>query len=483
MFTPATPGSATRPLSGCRGVVARERAATYQAGGRQQARIWEDPQAPSLADAVAKLADARAALAAVDVDAEDDRALLDAALELATLDNQVAAQQVRVLEAADRREAYREDGALTLASWQRHRSSVDHGTSTRLVQAARRLRGLPLLRQAFTEGAVTLAHVWAVTDAAGPRRAEAIADNEEALVGLARHGAPRDVRRAVRLIAEQVDGDGSGADPLDDDGPDERRELRFYPNGIDRLGELRATLDPLAAELFAAMLEAYDRPDGPDVPDRLRRTRPQRRHDAFQNALQALLGAGAPEAPETTPTHVHVTIDLDTLLGTGRWADGDAAAGDAEAPDPAHADPRWDGPRLKGRTPRFRHTGPLSPGLARRLAWNAKITAVLTMGPWRVTNVGRTQRVLPTWLRDLLTMVHGHCRGPDCDRPIAWTQPHHQVAWRKGGDTDLNATIPLCSGHHPMADGDWRVTYDPDTGTCTWTGPKGQTINTHPPPP
>ncbi|MPZ87681.1 MAG: hypothetical protein GEU81_06305 [Nitriliruptorales bacterium] len=120
---------------------------------------------------------------------------------------------------------------------------------------------------------------------------------------------------------------------------------------------------------------------------------------------------------------------------------------------------------------------------ARRLALESKVTAVLTMGPWRIVNVGRTHRTLPPWLRAVLEMVHRHCRGPGCDRPLAWTQAHHEHAWEHGGQTDLNATIPLCQAHHDLiTTGRWHVTFDPDTGVCTWTGPDGHTIRTHRPP-
>lgn len=93
-------------------------------------------------------------------------------------------------------------------------------------------------------------------------------------------------------------------------------------------------------------------------------------------------------------------------------------------------------------------------------------------------------RTLPAWLRAICHMVHSHCRGPDCDRPATWTQAHHQHPWDDGGDTDLNATIPLCKAHHDLVTtGRWQVAFDPDTGACTWTAGDGRTITTHPPDP
>jgi hypothetical protein len=113
-----------------------------------------------------------------------------------------------------------------------------------------------------------------------------------------------------------------------------------------------------------------------------------------------------------------------------------------------------------------------------------KATVVLTMGPWRVVGLGATTRLLPGWLRPVLQMIHRRCRGPDCDRPAVWGDAHHVEDWDSHRNTDLNRSVPLCRAHHTMVtSGGWQVGYDTDTGVCTWTGPDGRVITTHPPPP
>ena len=110
---------------------------------------------------------------------------------------------------------------------------------------------------------------------------------------------------------------------------------------------------------------------------------------------------------------------------------------------------------------------------------------MLQLGPWRSVAVGRTHRVLPDWLRPLLAVTHRHCRGPGCDRPIAWTQAAHLDAWKSGGDTDLARTLPACGPHHRLIDiTGWTIHYDPDTGRATWTRPdNAYTTTTEPPEP
>ncbi len=141
---------------------------------------------------------------------------------------------------------------------------------------------------------------------------------------------------------------------------------------------------------------------------------------------------------------------------------------------------------LATRQPRLASGGKLALGRALVLLEQAKLTPVLMLGPWRAVAVGRRYRALPAWLRPILQMIHGHCRGPGCDRPIAWSDAAHLgVAWHKGGTTDLDLTAPACPGHHPLMDlTGWKAELDPDTAICTWTSPDGHTIiRTHPPDP
>ncbi|MPZ88699.1 MAG: DUF222 domain-containing protein [Nitriliruptorales bacterium] len=461
-----------RPGAGCR--VARETRTPYTAAAcraapqpKRAALAPSDTGPPetapsdtaepvTLATTVAMLASALDALAGVDLVAEGDRELLDSAMRLQQEANRLAGQQLRLLDAVDRRDAHVRDGAVTTASWLRGSTRQDHGQATHQAEAARRLRHLPRLRHALEAGTVTLAHVTAVTRAAVPRRIEAIAAVEPTLVELACAAQPRDVRRAVRHVRDAVDPDGSAAASLRE-GPDERRHLDLRYT-FDGLWEIHGTLDTVQGELLATALDALETPDPADTPPLQRRAAGQRRADALAELARRCLDRGDAPMVQGNKPHLLLVADLQTLLGCDD---------------------------LATRRPRLRFAGDIDPSLARRLAkdLDGKATAVLTMGPWRVVNVGRTHRTLPPWLRAVLEMVHVHCRGPDCDRPMVWTQAHHERAWGDDGETDLNATIPLCQAHHDLVtSARWGVAFDPDTGACAWTSPDGRTIRTHPPP-
>ena len=112
----------------------------------------------------------------------------------------------------------------------------------------------------------------------------------------------------------------------------------------------------------------------------------------------------------------------------------------------------------------------------------ATLKTVLLLGPWRPVNVGRTQRRLPPWLRDVLYLLHRHCRGPGCDRPGSWSEAHHVTEWSAGGHTDLNDSLPLCCTHHGyITVRGWQARLDHATGEVIWTSPNGRVIALPPP--
>jgi hypothetical protein len=73
------------------------------------------------------------------------------------------------------------------------------------------------------------------------------------------------------------------------------------------------------------------------------------------------------------------------------------------------------------------------------------------------------------------------CRGPDCDRYVTWTEANHLRDYAKGGDTDLNDSIPVCKAHHDLLTSKgWTATLDLDSLIVTWTSPTGRPITVHP---
>jgi hypothetical protein len=96
----------------------------------------------------------------------------------------------------------------------------------------------------------------------------------------------------------------------------------------------------------------------------------------------------------------------------------------------------------------------ISAGEARRLACNARIIPVVLGGKSVPLDLGRTRRLHTTGQRNALATQHDSCAIGGCERPFAWTEIHHLIAWKLGGRTDLANAIPLCGYHHRRAHDD-----------------------------
>ena len=68
------------------------------------------------------------------------------------------------------------------------------------------------------------------------------------------------------------------------------------------------------------------------------------------------------------------------------------------------------------------------------------------------------------------------CGFPGCNRPAAQCDCDHVVTFAHHGRTIRVNLGPLCRQHHnAKTHGLWQLSYDPDTGTKTWTSPLGKT--------
>jgi hypothetical protein len=63
-------------------------------------------------------------------------------------------------------------------------------------------------------------------------------------------------------------------------------------------------------------------------------------------------------------------------------------------------------------------------------------------------NLGRRYRLANRAQRRALAAVHSTCSVPGCEVRYWQTKLHHILEWERGGLTDLNNLIPLCSRHH-----------------------------------
>ncbi len=137
-------------------------------------------------------------LAALDPTELSDDAVLDLVGELSTVANRVAAVLTSAVRAADRREAYRRDGAVSMTAWLRGSLRLAPAEATAIVSTGRRIEQLPATAAAFAAGEITATHARVITRAMTPGRvaeaAEAgieLAETDRILADLARRTAPQ----------------------------------------------------------------------------------------------------------------------------------------------------------------------------------------------------------------------------------------------------------------------------------------------------
>ena len=105
----------------------------------------------------------------------------------------------------------------------------------------------------------------------------------------------------------------------------------------------------------------------------------------------------------------------------------------------------------------------LSVGETRRLLCNAGIVPAVLGSDSAVLDLGRGRRLFDRHQRLALTVRDRGCVFPGCERPPAWCEAHHAIAWSEGGPTDLSHGALVCCFHHHLIHQDqWRLVIAPD---------------------
>ena len=353
--------------------------------------------------------------------------------------NRLSAVLARVVAAGEARQVHRADGMVAMKSWLTGHCRISGRVAGDLVRDGRRLTELPGLAAAYAEGAVTPAHVAAITAAVTPARVAVAAANgidlgttDAVLTEAARVLGPEDTAKAVRRWVAGVDPDGT----LDEDAG----LLRVFRVAVSSNGRvyLSGHLDAVGGEIVHAGLEALmngHRPAGD------RRPHAERMGDALvELARQALNSGRLPDVRGERP-QVRVSIDLMALCAER----GAAGVAGGELP----------------------FAGPIGPETARRLACDAAVVGVYTGPDGLPLDVGRAQRTATAAIRRAVEFRDGHCVFAGCTAPAAWCDVHHVIHWVHGGPTSCENGALVCERHHTAVhEGGFQIARDP--GTAVW---------------
>lgn len=333
------------------------------------------------------------------------------------------------------------DNAHSLTGWLAHRCRLRPWEAGQLATTATRLHLLGDAHAAFDDGDIGYGDLATIADGVD-KAATTMTDGwtpgtvaeaaQPILLEAAAHVTPAQLRKAATRIALTLDGENA-----------ERRRRQIHRGSfldlgqtIDGAARLHADMD--AAD-FAIVEKAVDtfapRPDpgGPEWENRPGHRRLRGLVHACQAALNAAGRAGYRERGGA-PVRVHVIATSATV---------DPAVPATKAP-PARTEY---GTILTATAVRDMIRGHHASTVTIHLDGDGNVTD-RTTASGRPLNWGRTRRLFTIDQRDVYLALYAACAADGCDRPPAWADIDHKVAWIDGGSTDLDNGQPLCRWHN-----------------------------------
>ncbi len=311
----------------------------------------------------------------------------------------------------DERGGWAEWGAKSCAQWLSWRCSIGRVTAREHVRVARRLRDLPLVREAFGAGELTYCKVRAVSRVAVP-------ETEEQLVRLARHATGTQVEKLVRLYRGVITATTETAQQVQ-----ERRSLSYRWNEDGSLA-IEARLAPDEGALVLAALKAAqdeltpDETASADAPLNYDQVSALRA-DALVSLARSRLSEGEPRTADGDPCEIVVHVDLESLASDRVHERCEVSDGPAIAPE-----------------------------TLRRLSCDGSVVRIIERDG-RPLSVGRRKRTISAPLRRALRSRDDGCRFPGCTHR-RFLHAHHIHHWARGGPTNLDNLVQLCSYHHRL---------------------------------
>lgn len=280
-------------------------------------------------------------------------------------------------------------------------------------------------------------------------------------------GATPDEARRLLIEAEAV---------LDQDGAEPRhdvaragRELRTSQDA-DGMTVLRARLDAETAAPILTFLEAevtrVVRANEREADDALKdpRTVPQIQADAL-SAL-ATHALGCEQVPTRASTTVVVRMDVEALLAATGHTGGDVVGRGERGERGGSGEVGGRGElggsgELGGRGEKLiRIDGieqPVPVSAIRRMAADAEVIPLVLGRGGQVLDLGRRERLFTRSQKLALVERDGGCAF--CGAPPGHTVVHHIRWWSRGGPTDLDNGVLLCTAcHHRVHDDGWEIT-------------------------
>jgi len=365
----------------------------------------------------------------------------------------------------DRREAWAVWECSSAAMWLSWKCGISLTTAHEQVRVARALAGLPVIRAAFGRGEVSYSKVRAMTRVATPAIEVELVEVARESTGAGLERICRAYRRLGELRADE-EAARVFAERALSWGHDEDGGFVFHGRLPAELGELVIQMVQVAqGELGAADRAPGSSAEDSGGADPVARREPgessaARRADALVHAARGFLGRLDRARRRVGGAEVTVIVDADLLTDDPEAADEPGSPG-------------------VGGTCETGHGAGLAPSVARRLACDGVIRALILEPSGDPLRLGRRRRVVTAALRHALEVRDRGCVFPGCDRR-GYLDAHHLAHWADGGCTDVDNLCLVCPFHHRrLHEGGWLLTRDP-SGRFAAQRPDGRRYATVP---
>jgi uncharacterized membrane protein YgcG len=365
-------------------------------------------------------------------------------------------------------EAFRGDGALSMAAWLSDRCQLSAASARTLVVTAEKLGELPVLSAALCAGRLTL-------DVLAPVAAVATPETDASLAEAALHWSVRQAQELARSARGMSDVEGAkkfiGRFVRFDDArcalwgqfsPDAYAAVKSTLVGRatrhDHPSAADVDYEPLEARLADALVEVC--------------TERGRRDGGSGGGGGGSSSSGG--AGDNSGGSVGDGGDSDPEPGSGRPLFGGAAAQIV-----VHADLSFfqrgatdTGAEEEG-SAAIEGVGPISAEIVRRLACDASLTVSLEGPSGTILDQFPWKRSPSVAQRIEIARRDGGCRFPGCGYGLI-TNVHHLRHWINGGPTVLSNLITLCPAHHSRVhELGWKMSGDANE-LVTFSGPHGR---------
>jgi hypothetical protein len=358
----------------------------------------------------------------MDLSLEPTAALIERAANGWRRISEAQRELLQILAELDRRDIWHDAGAHDMAHWVGNAFGLSRYRATRWLDAGRSLQELPRIAEAFERGDLSVYKVEELARFATP-------EDEDALL----EWAMEESSGAIKAEADRR----RGSDAEEIVTIDERRWVGWRYDDDGRSFHLQAGLSSADGAIVAEALDSLVR-EIPPMPDEgTEQLIGARRADALVTLCSTRLGQADPDRAT-----VVVHAQLDTLLD----AEAVASTSDgAVVPAPA----------------------------VRRLLCNGTVRTLIEDAGGTVVGVTKTTRDPSPWMMRQLRYRDRTCRFPNCHLR-RYTQAHHVEWWSKGGRTELQNLVLVCTFHHKLVhERGWGLERRED-GTVHWFRPDGR---------